>query len=378
MRRINRRRFISFLGVSAVGASSGCSGLLSEQTDANPSEPEPTTTTHTEQPSPTETETAEPGQPYDAENIQEAGTLNLIPENPDADYAQSIIFNQYNGEIDIQLNLDQALNQRHYNNPVMSEPVVEGFYKNAHKESWRQQIHQQYIEAANGENILGLQEEIDWNLYQNGDNIDERIEESGIQDLWYKYEIANPDINGISSVHNGIKAAAYQGLDQEHGFQNFYWDHSSQAPNGGHGLIAATEQPTRNPSQTSQQQNYTIETDQGREQEIATVAESNYLNGDNTGAGADVEHPAEHDYNDRSKERFMYTQTAMEKWEADLDEHIGDIPESLYHTFTDEWFRNPESEPAFDYFDRMNAVAYIAEENGGTVHHTEDEIRYES
>ena len=361
-----------------MAAIAGCADGESNQSAGQPRETEEETETPTETPEETPEPTPEPSQPYSANNIQEAGTLNLIPEDENADYADSIIFNQYNGEIDVELNLDQALNQRHYNNPVMTEPVVEGFYKNAHKENWRQRIHEQYIEAANGENILGLQEEIDWNLYQNGDNIDERIEESGIQDLWYKYAIANPDINGISSVHNGIKAAAYQGLDMEHGFQNFYWDHDSAAPNGDHGLIAATEQPTRNPGQTNQQQNYTIETDQGREQEIATVAESNYLNGDNTGAGADIEHPAEHDYNNTTKELAMYARTGVEKWESEVWDNVGDIPESLYHTFTDEWFHNPESEPAFNYFDRMNAAAYIAEENGGTVHHTEDEIRYES
>ena len=75
----------------------------------------------------------------------------------------------------------------------------------------------------------------------------------------------------------------------------------------------------------------------------------------------------------------MYIYTGA--WNGDKDQiwdSIGNFPDSLAHEFTDEWFRNPESQPAFDYFDRTNTVAYLAEENDGYVDHTKDELRFRS
>lgn len=371
-----RREVLTALGTTGTTALAGCGSDSSESGNGTGTSTatETPTETETEEGTPTPTPTPEPT--YPATYIEESGTLNLKPVDPDAEYADSIIFKQYNGEIDVKLDLEQALNQRHYHNEVETWPEVEEFWKNAHKEEWRQKMHDKYLEVANGENVLELKEKVDWDKYMNGNNIDERIEESGIQDLWYKYALGK--LGQISSVHNGIKAAAYQSLDQKHGFNTFYWDHDSLAENGDHGLIAATEQPTRNPEKTGQQENYTIETNYQVKQQIAKVAESNFFQGDTEHINSYVEHPAEHDYNNTSEEIGMYANTALQKSDSqDLWDRAKNISGELGHHFTDEWFHNPASEPAFDYFDRMNAVAYIAEENRGIVHHTRDELTYQ-
>lgn len=384
---MKRRNLLGKLGTAGTVFLAGCTTLLEPESETDTSTPTPRDTDASTE---TETYTKTPNlleQTHSAGDLdgvvqeleQDSATLNLQPADTNAEYANSVIFEQYNGELNVELDLGQALNQRRFEHPLTQEPIIREFYENAHREEWRQTIHDQYIEAGDGENILQLKEEIAWNLYQNGANLDERIEESGVQELWFKYAIANPDIDGISSVHNGIKAAAYQKLDREHGFNTFYWSHDSLGENGDHGLIAATENPTRNQEETSEQENYTIETNPGVEQQIAEVAESNYFNGDNAGANGYVEHPAEQDYNNVGKESAMYGFTGMIKsGSPDLWDRAANFPDSLAHHFTDEWFHNPSSEPAFNHFDRMNTAAYLAEANNGRLHHTENELQFEA
>ncbi|WP_135829850.1 hypothetical protein [Halorussus halobius] len=401
---VTRRQFLGTAVAATVGLA-GCSGTDQDQQDRSNgstgittiSEEQTTIATGETTTGETTTKGRNPlEQTHQAEDLESVAeelerdsvTLNVLPANENAEYTNSIIFDKYNGELNVELDLNQALNQRHFQHPVTGKGFVYEFFANAHKPEWRQSVHQQYIEAAGGENQLKLKEEINWagngdkdksTSFKHGENLDKRIEESGIQDLWYKHAIADTRIDGISSVHNGIKAAAYQSLDQRHGFNTFYWDHDSKGENGDHGLIAATEQPTRKPEETGNQENYTIETNYQVEQQIATVAESNFFQGDNAGVNGYVEHPAEHDYNNTSEEIGMYAGTALQKSDSqDLWDKAKNVSGGFAHHFTDEWFRNPESEPAFNYFDRMNAVAYIAEENNVTVHHTRDKLRFET
>ena len=375
--RSNRRAFLA-AGGALVG--SGLAGCLGSGDGAGPE-----ATTQSVQTTGEATTTGPYDRTYSATELDtvvsgleaDEVSLSLVPADEDADYADSVIFSEYTGELRLELDLDRALDQRQYHNPVTTWSHVQDFHENAHKNKWRREKHEGYIKEFDGENVLELKEEVDWDLYQNGGTLDERLEQSGVHDLWYKHAMTHPEIDGISSSHNGIKAAAYQALEHRHGHDTFIWQHFSEGSSAGHGLIAATENPTRDPEQTAQQQNYTIETNYQVEQQIANVEESNFFNGDNAGSNGNVEHPAEHDHSKDETGMYMYTGA----WNADgaiWDKVRNGFPDSLAHEFTDEWFRNPESQPAFDYFDRTNTVAYLAEENDGYVDHTKDELRFRS
>jgi len=390
-KQLQRRELLAALGAASTGLS-GCTQLLNEDPSPTPTEtatastPQPTETpTPTEEPTATETETPTPD-PYNEKYgigeldkfFQQASTnevtLNLQPTQ-ETSATESVIYSEWNGDLTVKGDVEEMIDQRHHEHSLKNSPPVEPFWKNAHKKEWRQKIHSQYIEQANGENILGLTETIDWELYINGDTPHERIQESGILDQWFKWAIASPDIDGISSVHNGYIATALQSLDNKHNHNTYIWDHQV----GGkahHGVYAIIENPARKPENVDQQTNYIGETDQGRQQLIASVADSNYLKPDNKdGVASYFEHPSEQDYD--KDELGMYWGLATTLGDADINDKLrGGTSEQLVDEFANEYFPDEDGDyaPAHNYIDRMCAAAAIAEMNDVDVSHSEDQI----
>ena len=391
-RKASRREVLALLGGVSAGCingnnNSGGQTTPTETVTPNPT-PQPTQTpTPTEEPTATETETPTPDPYNEKYGIGELDkffekastnevTLNLQP-TAGTSATESVIYSEWNGDLTVKGDVEEMIDQRHHEHSLKNSPPVEPFWKNAHKKEWRRKIHSQYIEQANGENILGLTETIDWNLYINGNTPHERIQESGILDQWFKWAIASPDIDGISSVHNGYIATALQSLDNKHNHNTYIWDHQV----GGkalHGVYAIIENPARREENTGPQLNHIGETDQGRQQLIASVADSNYLKPDEEGEVGGVaeryEHPSEPDYD--NKEEFMYSQLALEKWEGDIYDKEGKISDNLVDEFVNEYFPDEDADyaPAHDYIDRMCAAAAIAEKNDVDVSHSEDQI----
>ncbi|MFB6216183.1 MAG: hypothetical protein ABEJ72_04335, partial [Candidatus Aenigmatarchaeota archaeon] len=356
------------------------------------STPEPTATpTETATETPTETPTPDPySKDYGLEEIGEAldrvddaeVTLNIIPTE-ETEATESVVYD-WNGELTVKMDVEEAIHERHHEHRQMEVKPMKTFIENVHDPEWRQKIHDQYIEQAGGENVLGLKEEMDWELYINGDNPHERFQESGLLDQWYKLSIASPRINGISSVHNGLIAATLQGTDNKHqdkhGKQTYIWDHEVSGK-AIHGVYALIEEPARTEDEMDQQQNYIGETHYARQQLIASVADSNYLKPDDSGGVAErYSHPAEQDFD--GEELGMYLRLCISAGDADIVEAIKEgTSDELVDEFVNEYFPDDDASyaPAHDYIDRVVTAARIAEVNDGIeVDHSKDSITVRS
>jgi hypothetical protein len=174
------------------------------------------------------------------------------------------------------------------------------------------------------------------------------MKKSNMWEFWYEFEKVK--LGSVGSEHNQFKAQALQGAEQKAGFDTFVWDYGIP----GHGLIGAIEKPTRNPEETDQQETYVIETDFGdsESQQIATWIKSQYQD--------EELHPVR-DEIDRG-ERYFLSRTARGATEDDLRKYTNLPPHLNAEEFT-QFFKIPESSPAYDHLDPVTATAYLAEEN---------------
>lgn len=355
-KELQRRAFLTGLGTAATSLA-GCTEILSRDQPSQPAE----TPTSTPTESPTQTDSPTPTEPpaYSADNLEEAShlledgaTLNLIPV--DDQQPESVVFDQYNGELDVELNLNEAINQHHEYDSSRASPVVQEFVENVDDPEWRQQI----LEEHGSEEVP-----IHWDVYTDESrNFGERMRDSNIWGLWYAFEVVR--MGGVSSTNHELKAAAFQGTEQKAGFDTLTWGY--EIP--GHGLISAIENPARIEDDAEAQETYIIETDFGDGQQVVAWDNSNY--------SEDKEkHPARRDVdwggNDGEQERRgFYKGTSIR-----LADDYFEVGEELTDRFI-EFYRNPESEPAYQHLDPATTAAYIARENGGEVSLTEDSIEY--
>lgn len=249
-------------------------------------------------------------------------TLNFNPADSDAGYADSVVFSEFSasgdGVLDVELDLGQAIQQRHHGNLAAQNQHVQEYVDNIEDPEWRQQILEEDPTI----------EDIDWEIYTNDSlSYGERMRQSMMWGLWYVFEESR--FGGVSSTHNQYKAQALQGAERVACFDTFVWDYGIP----GHGLVSAIENQTRSDDGTAQQETYIVETSFAEGQQVVTWDNSQYSE-----SGL---HPAREDVGDR--EEGFYGLTGIGKDEADLYEPV-DVPMSGAEAFI-EFFRNPESSP---------------------------------
>lgn len=281
---------------------------------------------------------------------QESVPLVFVPADEEAAYADSIIFgkdgNDESDALTVEIDLYTAIQQRHHLDPETlwienAGSHIREFIENIDDPGWRKRTLKDAKENYGEE----YDDVLDWETYIDQElSFDERLKESGILAFWYIFERGK--FGGISSTHNQFKAHAFQGTEQKAGFSTFISDF--RVPS--HGLVAAIEHPTRLEDKTGKQETYIIETDPGVGQQVPRVEDSKYQNRD----------PFEN--NTRfNKEEALYKFTALENAEGDLYDCIN-ISDEVEYNFI-EFLQNPETSPAYDHIDPMNAAAYLAEEN---------------
>ncbi|WP_440990642.1 hypothetical protein [Haloarchaeobius baliensis] len=290
-------------------------------------------------------------------------TLDLQPADANADYAASTVFDTYNGELTVALNLNQAFRHRHTSLPDAwgVEEGTEGyqvrqFIENISQRNmaWISLVNNDFAEADGNEHLPELRDEIDLDTYTNEElDFETRMAESGIYDLWTKHEIINLPGGGGSELDQ-FMAAALQGTELNAGFNTFIWDYNIP----GHGLAGAIENPTRNPDETNRQETYVLETDDRAtaEQRIQTWEDSPYRTGDGI---------APHDAHESNTGANMYSETAFynfERGELVSIQNGQEIGERF-----DQFYREPESTPAYHLLDPLMAAEYINDMNEASV-----------
>jgi hypothetical protein len=340
--QFSRRRFLQATGATAAaGLLAGCTTGTEDDTTPRSTSTAPNTIVETS----SETEPLE--QTHAVEDLdtvvqeleQDAVSLNFHPADPDAEYADSVLFTEYSGELDVKIDLEQAEKQRHHNQISTTAPQVQEFKNNILDEEWRQQLAQE-ADVKNPQDLL------DWDTYTDESlSYRERMTESGMVNFWYAFE--SEKFDGISSTNNQYKAAALQETETQLGFDTFIWDYGIP----GHGLVSAIENPTRNEENTESQETYIIETDFTDRQQITKWENSQYQNTEL--------HPAREGVERRKK--GFYLRTAVGKDEYEYEETYNMQMKSIEQFI--EFFRNPESSPAYDHLDPMTATAYTIEEN---------------
>ena len=294
-------------------------------------------------------------QPQDVEAVvqQLSGdsyTLDIVPPEytGDADYTDSNIYD-YNGELTVEIDLEQAREQRHHGQLANDNEYVQEWVDNITDEEWRTNL----IEESDY-----TQDQIDWETYTDEDmDYPERMRESNLWVLWYYFE--NENMGGISSDNNEDKAAALQETERQAGFDTFIWDDGIP----GHGLVHGIGHPAATQDNTSDQETYVIETDNGdaEQQQVARWSNSQYQ--------TSGQHPAQDDIEEG--ERSFYVRTAQGKNEG-VPNGSYEISEDMIDGFID-FFTNPETAPAEDYLDPMAATMYILEEIADEYYLDEDE-----
>jgi hypothetical protein len=335
----DRRNFLQYLTAVSISGVAGCADSSSEEnSDLN-------TVTTTSPPSVEDV--------FSATSLEDAGklledgaTLDLQPA--DDQQPDSILYREYNGEITVSLNLQQARQQRYVNNEAGNHPVVEGFLYIVFNEDQREE----FLSTTEYSDLF------DPEIYHNESlSLDERMLESGLNTLWYAFELNKKD--GISSAHNELKAQALHNAEQRAGFDTFIWDYGIPS----HGMVSAIENPTNQEQETDQQETYLIQTDPGRDQQITTWNESKYSKG--TAAEPHPAHPEFQWYDETEQwKRGFYGKTAMGKNETEILDHkdFEQIPLEMAENFI-EFFKEPNTQPARNLLDPMLATAYIDEEN---------------
>jgi hypothetical protein len=355
-----RRELLTLLG-AGVGGLAGCTSNSSSPPSTPPPTPPPSTAT----PTPLE-------QRHQAHNVEtvvqqlsgDSYTLDIVPPEDagDADYTDSNIYD-YDGELTVEVDLEQAREQRHHGQLANDNEYVQEWVDNIMDEEWRTNL----IEEAGFE-----QDQIDWGTYTDGSlNYRERMLESNLWALWYHFEDEN--MGGISSDNNEDKAAALQETESEVGFDTFIWDDGIP----GHGLIHGIGHPAATQDGTTDQETYVIETDynDSEQQQVARWSNSQYQT---TG-----QHPAQDDIEEGEED--FYVRTAQGKNEAAFNGAY-EISEDMIDGFI-QMFNNPESTPAEHYLDPIAAVMYLIEEsilddvstgepNGSSISLTSSEIEY--
>jgi len=370
-----RRKFLKTFGLTATLGLSGCQSLLSQNqqtptetpqqtlqptdTPIATSTPENTATAEAEERSeededtPTETPENTPEESYSAEDIekalqdydQESLILDLNTEQ-----GGTILDEEYNGNIQTNIDLEQAKKQRWMNSNMSDHESVRRFVDaviNYDKEEM-ENIHNEYVEKKGG-NIYGLKE-VDLEMFQNSDNdLQTRIVDSGIMDLWYKISFIYHD--GANSTLNHLQMPAlHEALNKvDEDFDLYIQDHGIP----GHGLGMMIQKPAERGENTDKQETYVIETVDNEDQQLAKWENSKYSK------KPSEEHPA-HQKVDRLEEH-TYTRTSADKGEVDIFESIIDGYENLAEDFW-RFFRETDS-PAMDHLYPMLSAAYIAEEN---------------
>lgn len=374
---IRRRRLLARAGVLGAAVIAGCSSGGDSSDDGSSAESGDGTdddnSGDTEDTGPSDSgDSSDPGtdsEPSDEELLaethavteiesvfqqldQESVTLNLQPADENADYAQSDIFNRYVGELDVQLDLLDARRSRHINNKAAEHGMVRefvGIIENRDEQAL-EQLHQEYLEAAGGENLNGYPETIDWEiLVDESRSFAERWTESGARDILYKIEVLR--MNGISSTNNQYTMQAIQNAERANGFPTFVWDIQAD----GHGLGAAITLPKETyEGNLSDQEAWVVQTDPDEEQ-MQTWNESAYSNG-----GGDERHPADPSYED-SNESF-YEATGLGKDEVNLKERISIADRSIIEEFH-EFYRSTEQEALYGHVDPITVAGYVIESN---------------
>jgi hypothetical protein len=177
-------------------------------------------------------------QPKELEDVvrqleQDSVTLNfVVPEGEkDADYADAPIYSEFNGELDVELNLAQAREQRHHGQLAN---------KNEYVQEWIDRISTEEGRRSLMEELDVQEDQVDWDAYTNEDmDYPERMRESNLWALWYEFE--DQVIGGVSSDNNELKAAALQKTEERAGFDTFIWDDGIP----GHGLVHGIGYPTQ-------------------------------------------------------------------------------------------------------------------------------------
>lgn len=345
----------------------GCQGFLSSDgtdgDDADRRQQSTGTDIPIETPTQTPTETVDPyEQVYTPDELDEvleqldegSVSLNLVAADEEAEYAESTVYDKFNGDITVEVDMDQAIQQRRYGNETSQLDIVQDFAEVvANQDDERvQEINEQYLEV-DGEDILGTGSQgVDWDIYTDESrNFRERMLESGLLDLWYKREYAEYGI--ADSTQNHIKAQALQQAEREAGFDTYVWRYES----AGHGLMGAVENPTRNQEETDQQQTYVMETVPNYDEQIVTWENSKYSEGNG---------PAPHPIDPNSSLGYEASPLeALGKGNSESNINVN-LDEELVEDFNEN-YRNPGSAPFMNYSDQMISAAYISEESGLSV-----------
>jgi hypothetical protein len=344
----SRRQLLSLLGIS-LSAVSGCSQLgLTSQPSADESPPN-------DDPAETKTEQRQKNthQPHELEDVvrqleQDSVTLNfVVPEGEEnAEYSNAPIYSEFNGELDVELNLAQAREQRHHGQLANKNEYVQEWINNITDEEWRNELLE-----------LDDTVEFDWDTYTDEDlSYEERMKQSNMWALWYVFE---SDRMGVSSDNNELKAAALQETERQAGFDTFIWDDGIP----GHGLVHGIGYPTQKQKEAENQETYVIETDYGdsEQQQVAKWANSQYQ--------TSQQHPAREEIEEG--EEWFYVRTAKGKGNSVFNGAY-EVSDDLVDQFAD-LFNGPGTAPAQPYLDRMAATMFILEEIANQHYLEEDE-----
>lgn len=213
------------LGATVLGA--GCSGSSDEPSRTTTSS---TTTATTSQTDTTEGETT-------TEEPQH-GAVNFIPKDPDAEYADSRIF-ELEGEVDYEIDLSEA-RKIHYNeleNVWATDawhPRLEEVINNVESKEYRQQI-------INESDYVNIDVEVDWDTLSGDGDLHTRYEESNFMPFWHA--VQDTVIGDISSANNAVQAAFMQKIEQKLGKDTLIWRHKTEVLKepGHHGMVSAIE-----------------------------------------------------------------------------------------------------------------------------------------
>lgn len=335
---ISRRRFLEVGGLAGLATLSGCQSGTQQTTTTSTTVLTTTTRTSTQ----TTTETTTEETTTTEEPMPPEGSINAVPADPDADYADVPIFDILDGDVEYELDLSKA-RERHYDNledKAIDHPLLQEFAENIDDEKWlKENIIKEYNNSG-PENRGEAEYTFKWDQYKKDAPLDERIIDSNFMDnLWYIVE--EMVLGDVSSTHKHYKAAVIQQIEEKAGKDTIVWGHHTG--NDRHGLVSAITNPTYKESEFPEQETFVIETDDSEDPQASNLAEEGYLTNDNG------EHPA---IQRKDVENF---------WEFMLGKHSkGDKRYASGMTATDkakkafaDFMLNPSTDSGQMYFDLM-------------------------
>ncbi|MEZ3115326.1 hypothetical protein RYH80_05250 [Halobaculum sp. MBLA0147] len=381
--------------LALAGGLAGCFGVSeSSDEDGGGSSATPTDTP-TDSPSPTETDSpTETATPEPAE-----GYVDLKPADADASYADRSVFDEFDGDVAIELDLHEATLDRHFakiERVRQPEPIKE-FALNYDDPEWRQQIVE---EAENKNYYSNLEDPVDQEHLKTTDDIQERLL-NGVIDvpntdsieqpsLWSMFAVTN--LGGYSSTNNEMKAAALQAAevrrindkhDADPETENEEFGDTYQSPlyptretvddidniiyalavdqddGGGHGVYQVFNRVTDESDETAQQRVLLGETDPYWDQQLTEWENSDYPD-DNTELGSAFDHPAEYDHKDKNWKAANGLLGSIASNRSEILENI-EFSELVLEE-TRDFYENPESARGQHIVDTMITAGRLAEE----------------